>query len=308
MRQDAVSTFPEIPQKRCPPHPSAFYARFLNRRGQLSQRMKNSVRTGAHSGTTLHDIVWDLRNEDLLYRLKLLDIKPRSPRKADLIDALKTTLCGDKLKQVWETLDPLQQNAVAEVCYGPTAAYNPARFRAKYGALPAFYDQPDGERRTFYRSNPKDATRLNLFLFQHRDSPGQRIMPSDLAEQLRGMIPEPPELRLPTLDEPPEEPDLVIRRTQHEALAEVLALLHLADQGKIGISPKTGNVSSAVCRRITDCLVGGDFFPPEIAYRPDKESYEQEIGPIKPTAWARLLQVATYSLFPLRVYRYAWTD
>jgi len=108
------------------------------------------------------------------------------------------------------------------------------------------------------------------------------------------MIPEPPELRLPTLETPAEEEGLFVRQTQHEALAEVTAMLHLADQGKLSLSPKTGKVSPAVCRRITDCLIGGDFYPSDIAYRPAKRSYEQEIGAIKPLAWARLLQVAKY--------------
>lgn len=274
--------------------PTLFRARFCKRDGQVSKVMHISTMTEDRSGTALHDILWDLRNEDLTYRLKVLDIKPRSPRKADLIDALKAALHGEHLKQIWETLDDLQRNTVAEVCYDASTAYNPSRIRAKYGALPAFYNPPNGERSSFYRSDPKYATPLNLFLFESRVWLGKRIMPSDLARRLRGMIPEPPELRLPTLAAPPEEANLFIRQSQYEALTEVIALLHLADQGKLSLSPKTGKVSPAACRRITDCLIKGDFFPPEMAYRPAKRSYEQEIGPIKPLAWARLLQVAKY--------------
>lgn len=243
---------------------------------------------------SLHDILWSLRKEDLVYRLKLLNIRPRSPKKADLIDALKGALHTEKLRPLWETLDDLQRNTVAEVAYDPSATYNPTRIRAKYGALPVFYTLPRDKRSSSYRSDPKYGTLLNLFLFPSRDSPGERIMPTDLAEQLRGLIPKPPELRLPRLDALPEEADLFIRQTQHEALTEVMAMLHLADQGKMSLSPKTGTLPPAVCRRITDCLTGGDFFPPELAYRPGKRSYEQEIGPIKPVAWARLLLVAKY--------------
>lgn len=60
-----------------------------------------------------------------------------------------------------------------------------------------------------------------------------------------------------------------------------------------GISETKTSPTGSKCW-ITDCLIKGDFFPPEMAYRPAKRSYEQEIGPIKPLAWARLLQVAKY--------------
>jgi len=243
--------------------------------------------------TSLHEILWDLRNEDLAYRLKLLGIKPRSPRKADLIEGLKSSLQGDNLKRVWDTLDDLQKNTVAEACYSPSRAYDPTRIKAKYGNLPAFYT-PEGERNSYLRKNLEHVTPLNLFLFELRDSPQERIVPSDLAEVLLEWIPEPPELRLPTSDEPEKEEGLFVRQTQHEALAEVVALIHLADQGKLSLSPKTGNISPAVCRKMTDCLIGGDFFPAEVTCRPEKRSYEQEIGPIKAIAWARLLQMAKY--------------
>lgn len=242
---------------------------------------------------TLHDILWDLKNEDLSYRLKLLDIKPHSPRKVDLIDALKTALQEEVLMEVWTSLEELERAAVAETCYDTCLTYRPSRIKAKYGALPAFSKQT-ADNKYSYSWDPKLATRLNLFLYSPRNEPGERVIPSDIAERLKCFVAEPAELRVPTLKAPVREEGLFVRTTEHEALMEVPALLRLADQGGLGISLKTGQVSASVCRKITDCLIGGDFFPPELAYRLKKKSYEQEIGPIKPIAWARLLKNARF--------------
>jgi hypothetical protein len=243
---------------------------------------------------TLHDIFSELKNEDLAYRLKLLGIRPRSSRKADLIDALKAALQNGRLKEIWASLEDLERATAAEICYDPSLTYNPSLIKAKYGSLPIFCKLPKKERRTYYHWNSRYATRLNLILYPSRDSSGGRIIPSDLAEQLRRFVSEPSALRVPTLKAPLDEEGLAVRQTEHEALAEVFALLRLADKGNLGISPKTGQISPAVCRNITDCLIGGDFFPPDVAYRPNKMPYEQEIGPIKSIAWARLLKTANY--------------
>lgn len=244
--------------------------------------------------STLHDILFDLNNDELNTRLKILGIKPASPRKADLIAALKAALHGDSLKQIWASLEALEQAAVAEVAYAPDLVYRAWRIKAKHGEVPAFDRAHENKLKSNYSSKSKKATRINLFLFRVRYSQGERSMPSDLAEEIRGFVPEPEKFRVATIKAPVEEDGLFVRQTEHEALAEVIALLRLADQGKLSISAKTGQVPPAGCRRIVECLIGGDFFPPELAYRPDKKSYEQEIGPIKPVAWARLLQTAKY--------------
>jgi len=242
---------------------------------------------------TLHDILWDLKNDDLRCRLKLLGIKPLSPKKADLIDALKAAYQDNGLKEIWGSLGDLERAAVAETCYHTGLFYEPARIQAKYGASPPF-SKKNTPGRYDYGWNPKTATRLNLFLYSPRNEPGERIIPSDLAEGLKRFVAKPSALRVATLKAPVKEEGLFVRETEHEALVEVPALLRLADQGGLGISEKTGKVSPTICRKIMDCLIGGDFFPPELAYRPQKKSYEQEIGPIKPVAWARLLKNAKF--------------
>ena len=88
--------------------------------------------------TTLHEILWNLRNEDLAYRFDLLGIKPRPTRKADLVEGLKNALSGESLEAIWNSLNELEQATVREACYAPDLAYDPSKIRAKYGALPSF--------------------------------------------------------------------------------------------------------------------------------------------------------------------------
>ena len=273
----------------------------------------------------LHDMLWDFTNDEISYRLKLIGVKPRTTRKADLIDALKAAFAGNGLNIVWSSLGALEKSAVAEACHAPELIYDPARINAKYGSLPSFCNLPEKERSYGYtRWNPKFATRLNLFIFSQKHSM-DKIVPSDLAQRLREFVPEPPEPSIPTLKAPAPEENLYVRLTEHEALPEVMALLRLAEQGNLRISAKTGMVSAAGCRKILECLSGGDFFPPEISSPPDKKSYQQEIGPIKPIAWARLLQTGKYfslsgtkskltpagiralSLTPHEIIRHLWT-
>ena len=87
---------------------------------------------------TLHDILWDLTNEDLAFRIRLLGVKLQKSNKANLIDGIKASLAGNGLMAVWESLKPLEQSAVAEACHTPGLLHNETRFNAKYGSLPAF--------------------------------------------------------------------------------------------------------------------------------------------------------------------------
>ncbi|MGJ8640577.1 MAG: hypothetical protein ACSHYA_14405 [Opitutaceae bacterium] len=246
--------------------------------------------------TSLHDILCDLRNDELAYRVKLLKVKPKGTRKAELIKAIETAFAGKGLEAIWNSLDRLEQAAVAEACYAPGFAYDEPRIRAKYGDVPLFYKlSKNGRSDQRYRRKSKNtATRLNLLLYTHHGLTKERIVPTDVATRLRDFVPEPSELNVSTLEAPVAEEGLFVRETEHESLADVMALLRLVEQGDLRISAKTGKVSTAVCRKILECLGNGDFFPPEVAYKLGKQSYEQEIGAIKPIAWARLLEVGRY--------------
>ena len=81
--------------------------------------------------TLLHDILWDLKNDDLAAHLKLLEVKLKQPRKAELIDAIKASFAGEGLEAIWKSLSDLEQAAVAEACYAPDLAYDASRMRSK---------------------------------------------------------------------------------------------------------------------------------------------------------------------------------
>ncbi len=233
-----------------------------------------------------------MRNEDLSLRLTLLKAKAESPKKAALIAAIKRLYAGDGLRRIWESLSDLEQAAVAEAAYQYESVFPGGRVEAKYGAAPPFYDPPEGAR-SWYYTNPKYATRMHLLFFSTKQCRSYFI-PTDLAEGLRSFVPKPKEALPEATETPPDEEGLQIRTTTPEALAEVMALLRLAEAGDLRVSPKTAMPSAEGIRKMLECLPMGDFYPPDVAFLPKKRSWEQEIGAIKPVAWARLLVHAGY--------------
>jgi hypothetical protein len=274
---------------------------------------------------TLHDILWDTNNDGLAFRLKLLGVKPLKPNKAEMTAAIKDAFMGNGLNIIWSSLSQLEKSAVAEACYASDLCHNETRFSAKYGNLPSFCNLPKDKQRYYYSWDAKFATRLNLLLFNTK-STRERFVPEDLAERLREFVPAPKALAVATLTEPLPEDGLYVRLTEHESLSEVITLLRLAEQGNLRISDKTGMPSAAGCKKILECLTGGDYFPPEITYVQDRKSYDQEIGPIKPVGWSRLLKNGRYinttgtkskltpagikalSLDPHKVIRHLWDN
>lgn len=63
----------------------------------------------------------------------------------------------------------------------------------------------------------------------------------------------------------------------------------MAAIGNLRFGPKTGIPAKSVLADIEASLVGGDWFPPELAHRPEKKTWDQEIGPIKAVGWTRML-------------------
>lgn len=241
---------------------------------------------------TLHDILWNSTLEVLNFRLKLLAAKPITGKKADCIDAIKQCYAGRGLEDIWWSLGELERLAVGEACHALDCQLDLSRFEAKYAATPLFYHVSEKDRYDSYRylNKVEFATRLNLLLFTRgRD---HHAVPSDLAERLRDFIPEPRDAEIKTLLEPKEQDGLIVRLTENDSLADLTAMLHLAEQGNFKVSEKTGMPSAAGSTKMITCLTGGDFYPPEVAFAPKKWDHEQEIGFIKPVAWALLLQNA----------------
>ena len=241
---------------------------------------------------SLHEILWDLTVDDLKSRLPLLDSKPEGQNKAHLIEAIKASLKADSAAQQWDHLTRLEQGAVAEACHAFDLRHHEARVEAKYGKLPPF-SEPLHHGKPFSRRGRDVPTRLNLFLYRCRYPDGYE-MPSDLAEALRCFVPKPSALKITPIAKPQGEEGLFIRLTEQDALAEVVALLRLAEQGNLRATEKTAMPTAAGCTKILECLSTGDFFPPEVAHLPNKKKWQQEIGLIKPVGWVRLLKNAGY--------------
>lgn len=241
---------------------------------------------------TLHDLLWASTVETLNFRLKLLKTKPNSQRKADCIDAIKHCYADRGLQVVWSSLAELEKLAVAETCHSLDGRFNPIRFKAKYGDCPQFYNVPANDRYNSYRyiDKAEHSTLLHLLLFQ--SGHGQHGVPADLAARLREWVPPPVDAKIQTLTEPKPEDGSTVRQTEQEALADITAMLLLAEQGNFKISEKTGMPSAAGSLKIHEYLTGGDFYPHGVAFAPTKWSHEQQIGFIKPVAWALLLRNA----------------
>jgi hypothetical protein len=240
---------------------------------------------------TLHDTLWNLTVDDLRYRLKFLDPGSKATRKSDFIDGIKTELTGPGLVATWNDLDETGRLAVIEAVHDADHRHHPVRFRSKYGRDAEFHIMPENARSYYSWQTPKNATRLNLFFYPESHG-GSLVIPPDLAELLRPMVPEPSPTRVPCIPEPVAECGLRVRHTESEALAELGALLRLAAAEGLSFGEKTGIPAKNSLAGIEASLVGGDWFPPELAYLRDRKSWQQEIGPIKPVGWTRMLHAA----------------
>ena len=216
-----------------------------------------------------------------------------------MVEAVERRLAGESLRCLWDEFDETQKFAVSEVLYGVDGGFNPDRFKAKYGSLPAGWSP-----RTSYQNMS-----LRLFLHpvdRYPDSP--LIIPSDLAERLLAFVPPPPELTLAARDELPEtvkrrrehyvpkgekptfdRVELIRREMERAAPRDLLAVLRLIDRGRIAVSAKTQRASAAAMQRIAEVLDGGDFFDPN---ENKTKSREQVAGPVKAFAWPLLVQAA----------------
>jgi len=67
---------------------------------------------------TLHELLSELNNDDLQYRLKFLDPRAKATRKAEMIEEIKAGLSGPGLLTAWNELDETSRLAVAEAVHG----------------------------------------------------------------------------------------------------------------------------------------------------------------------------------------------
>lgn len=250
-------------------------------------------------------------------------------RKAEIVAVIQREMEDpDRLRQLWQSLDTLQQAAVAEVVHSPSGHFDAAGFQAKYGGDPDW-----GQMRRYGQEKP---SLLCLFIYHNS------VIPRDLKKRLKTFVPPPRAVKVNAMDEPPatvpqswyeydhatrkrkkhtEEIPLIRHETERLAQHDVHAVLRLIDAGKVRASEKTKRVSAAGARAIAKVLQSGDFYPPD----DNSDKWRTDPGAIKAFAWPLILQNAglanlsgtklqltpagkkALSSPPHRVIRKAWT-
>jgi len=244
---------------------------------------------------TLAVALSELMNSADLKKLAALTKEKLPTRKADLAAVIVRHLEGERLSAVWQGLNELQRAAVAEVVHSSSAQFVADRFRAKYGR------DPDWGSADHY-GTVRSPSRLCFFFY------GNGVMPADLKERLRELVPPPAEAKVESLEQLPsayerpyerwsrgtkkkeqgtEPVPLAVREGERSAQRELLSVLRLVDAGKVAVSDKTRRASSATMDAIAAVLDGGDFYPFQA---PKNEWYDENAGPMRAFAWPLLVQ------------------
>lgn len=232
------------------------------------------------------------RNDELKALYKHLGARPPT-RKAELIALIHQRMTDPQsVRQLWDKLDELQQQAVAETLYASDGRFDQTGFRAKYGADPDWGDRD-------HWGTTAAPSALGLFIYSG-------AIPADLAVLLEPFVPQPAAARIESSDKAPvavwqtwynpdtrknEEVETPVSVVEMERAAQhdVLAVLRLIDTGKVKASETTRMVSAAGAKAIAAVLQGDDFYTPE-----DEVGLLMgaTIGPIKAFAWPLIMQSA----------------
>ncbi|HXG63947.1 MAG TPA: helicase-associated domain-containing protein [Blastocatellia bacterium] len=268
---------------------------------------------------TVLEALGNLTVDELKKFLALLPTSEKPTRKYDIISVIRQHLEGEPLRAVWERLDETQKQAVSETVHSSDGIFRAERFQARYGQLPNF---GAGDRWS-YQYKP---SLLSLFIYRRYDDlvmpedlrerlKGFVPPPPPATLKLADEPPEFFELReeeyeLADDDEgitliagksaykiPRKPPKVkvtvhqipIIRRdTEREAQQDLQTVLRLIDKGKVAVSEKSFQPSSATMAEIAALLRGGDYYE----LTPKKSRWEQTFGSIKAFAWPMLVQAA----------------
>ena len=243
----------------------------------------------------------NIHTVDVLKKLAGLLPEGKSPtRKAELVEYIHQSLEGSTPIRLWGQCDRLQQAAIAETVHSSTSdRYEKIRFVSKYNEAPSW-----GAGRYGYSHDFKP-TALDLFFYNS-------IMPQDLKQRLREFVPPPASTQIAsqetisatlsvtrmefdrqTRTRTPYEVEfpMQMRETEQVARRELLTVLRLVDLGKVAVSDKTFNPSTATLKAIEQVLEEGDYYSEwKFDKSPEGWRYNYSIGQIKPFAWVMLLQ------------------
>ncbi len=243
---------------------------------------------------TVAEALAQLTVSDLKNLAALLNTRNKPTRKAELIEFIQRHVLGENLRQLWQQLDRLQQAAVAETLHETFGIFDPAQFHAKYLEVPNWGTAD----KYGYNRQP---SLLCLFIYG-------KMIPDDLQASLKTFVPLPEEASLTSFDKCPEvfrmrwrewnweigkrevrEQDIPVTPCEMETNAQqdLQAVLRLINAGKVAVSDKTAQPSTATMNAIASVLIGGDYYNDT-----EIENAEEKIGFIKPFAWAMLVQAA----------------
>ncbi|MDH3326981.1 MAG: helicase-associated domain-containing protein [Gammaproteobacteria bacterium] len=223
--------------------------------------------------------------------IPLLDTEERPTRKEDYIKLILKHMLSPRIETYWQRLEPLEQKAIAEAIYNWDGRFYALRFERKYLAIPKiFIQQPYSYQRT---SNAKQETStLRLFFYGG-------VIPDEFIAKLKEFVLRPTEDAIKVSSSTDildngflmDKADTKVRviATQTAVDQELAAILRLIDNGKISVSDKTAQATTASVKSIDTMLVGGDFYSAE----DDLELVKYvggSIRPIRSFAWPLLLQ------------------
>lgn len=241
--------------------------------------------------------------DELKKLLKLLPVQPSGTRKAELIAAIAQQLTGKSLQALWNSLDDIQQAAVAEAVHRTDGYHDNEAFLAKYG------QEPDWGSRDAY-SYRQEPSKLRLFFLSTGTYSRTFYVPREMQIELNAYVPQPKTLVLESSDQPPErltvarryfdfeqrrpireeiEVPITSYETERLAQQELAAVLRLIHLGQVSVSDKTYMPTKATLSAIANLLSGGDYYTEDD--NPNEET-SPLIGAIKPFAWPMLLQAA----------------
>jgi hypothetical protein len=232
----------------------------------------------------------ELRVDALKELAKRAGVRKGITRKGELIASLNRLL-QDNLAGVVQLLTPVEKHFLAEAAHN-RGRVEPSMFAAKYQQRCPHPDR---------WANRRNVSLIHLLIAEDEYS-NAVVVPQEILEPLRGLLPEPAEVTVETVDDLPPDvefpnrfyDDRYARRKLHQffgertAWLELRRVLSLVQAGKVRVQDKSRRPTAAAERVIGESLSAPDFdleVPGEL-----RDSRTAEAGPVRAHAWAVLVQ------------------
>lgn len=188
-------------------------------------------------------------------------------------------------KAFYNKLSVVEQGAIQEVTHGWKHLYAD-RMVVKYGKSPRL-------EKDYYSFSYQNREPINAIacLFSK-----ERVMPKELSNRFATFVPKPKVNAMNGLENVPEkfktsmaELDITIHETEQAALADILTMLRLCENGQISASEATGYIAISSAEKVKSLLFAGDFYN-----NVTERKYDVQMGQagIRPVAWPLILRVA----------------